>query len=240
MSKSDFDTGTPCKREREESESPVTPTNPPRKKSTMAPTPKPDESFAAAFKALNDNLNAMRADFTSKFDELSGKIDNEFITWQREKAEIITKQTELESRLDRMERNEKRCNIVISGLNITGAATAKSAVDELFTKQLGLAVTANDAFQIKLKSGQTKFIARMRSWDDKMMVMKANRAIRNDVFLNDDLIKKDQFVQYKAREFAKSMRADGKQAKIGAVKVFVDGMAFIWDETQQQFINRKN
>lgn len=240
MSKSDFGTGTPCKREREESESPETPTNPPRKKNTMAPTPKPDESFAAAFKALNDNLNAMRAEFTNKFDELNGKIDNEFITWQREKAEIITKQSELESRLDRMERQEKRYNIVISGLNLTGAATAKSAVDELFTKQLGLAVTANDAFQIKLKSGQTKFIARMRSWDDKMMVMKANRAIRNDVFMNDDLITKDQFVQYKAREFAKSMRADGKQAKIGAGKVFVDGMAFIWDETQQQFLNRKN
>lgn len=73
-----------------------------------------------------------------------------------------------------------------------------------------------------------------------MMVMKANRPIRNDVFLNDDLIKKDQFVHYKARECAKSMRTDGKQAKIRADKVFVDGMAFIWDETQQQFINRKN
>lgn len=49
-------------------------------------------------------------------------------------------------------------------------------------------MTALDAFQIKLKSGQSKFIARMRSWDDKMAVTKANREMKNDVYIDDDLI----------------------------------------------------
>lgn len=236
---SESDTVNPSKREREESKSPDTPTNLPRKKKTME-SPQPDDSFASMFKALNDNFNAMRADVNNQFEVLSNKIDNEFVIWQREKAELIGKQVELESRLDRLERQEKKNNIIITGMTPVEPANARAAVDDLFTKQMGLSVTVIDAFQIKLKSGQAKFVARMRSWDDKMSVMKAKGTLKNDVYIADDLIKKDQFVQFKAREFAKSMRKDGKQAKIGAGKVYVNGTAYLWDDKGQSFMSRKN
>lgn len=97
-----------------------------------------------------------------------------------------------------------------------------------------------DAFKVKLKSGHCKYIVRMRSWDDKMTVMKANREMKNDVYMDDYLIRKDQFIQLKAREFAKAIRNDGKQAKIGAGKVYVNGVVHIWDEKGQSFVSQKN
>lgn len=245
----DSDTPKPWKRVRQESQSPESPTRQPKKK-TMAPT-KPDTSVADGFKTLNENLNSMRNDFNSnlttmrndfqaQFDKLNTKIETQFVTWQKEKEELITKQAELESRVDRLERQEKRNNVVITGLKVSQQISARSAVDDLFTKQLGLTVTALDAFQIKLKSGQSKFIARMRSWDDKMAVTKANREMKNDVYIDDDLIRKDHFIQFKAREFAKLVRADGKEAKVGAGKVFVNGVVHVWDENGQSFLSRKN
>ena len=91
--------------------------------------------------------------------------------WQKEKAELINKQQELEARLDRMERQDKRTNIVITGIDqIKGKpAEVKSAVNDLLTKQLKCEVQLMDAFQIKTKAGEAKIVARVASVEDKRM-----------------------------------------------------------------------
>lgn len=66
---------------------------------------KPDTSVADGFNTLNENLAKMRDDFQKQFDNLNTKIDHQFTTWQQGKGELIAKQTELESRLDRLERH---------------------------------------------------------------------------------------------------------------------------------------
>lgn len=106
-SETDFDSTKPSKRVREEPQSPESPTLVPPKKRTMAPYKpiKPDTSVADGFNTLNENLAKMRDDFQKQFDNLNTKIDHQFTTWQQGKGELIAKQTELESRLDRLERH---------------------------------------------------------------------------------------------------------------------------------------
>lgn len=186
---------------------------------------------------LTELIGEMSSEFNSKLDTMN----NNFAQWQSEKAEIIEKQSALEARLDQLERREKQKNIVITGLPDCGAVAPKTAVNELFTKQLQLIeVNAIDAFQIKLRSGATKIIASLATMDDKLKVMKAKSLLKGDVFISDDLIKKDQFIQFKVREFAKARRKEGKDAKQGRGRVTVNGETHWWDEAAQRFISRKN
>lgn len=100
------------------------------------------------------------------------------------------------------------------------------------------------AYKINMKNGSSKFIATMRSVEDKITVMKGKAKLLSDggkkVFVADDLIKKDEFVQFQARSFAKKMRAENKEAKVAFKRVYVDNVAHIWDENSQTFVNRKN
>ena len=224
---------TSVKRHREESKSPQSPDN--KKK------PNKMSSSADVIKAIE----AMRSDFASKFVELNGKLDKmekALINWQDEKEELIAKQSVLEARLDRLERQDKKNNIVVTGMpRINGTAgEVKTALNELLSKQLRCEATVNEAFQINLRSGGNKVIAKLRSAEEKRQVMSAKKSLQKGIFISDDLIAKDQFCQYKAREFAKANRKDGVDIKIGRGRVYVNGSPHVWDENQQTFISRKN
>lgn len=221
------------KRNRDESNSPPSDNRPATKKHTM------DQEILKA-------INGLRSDMSTQLSQINAKIDNiekTFAQWSVEKEAIVTKQRELEARLDRIERKEKQQNIIITGMPfIKGNATqVRTAVNELLAEQMKCPISVTDAFQIRLKSGDSRVIAKLPSMEDKKTVMKAKNALPDKIFIQDDLIRKDQFVQFKAREFAKIQRAQkAGETKIGNGKVFVDGVPFIWNEDTQTFVSRKN
>lgn len=219
--------GTP-KRPRHRQES-LSPDTPPLATKKFVMSNANESDMKTMMTTMMNSMAEMKKEFTQQLSQLKETIEDKFGNWQAEKAEIITKQTELELRIDQLERQQKRTSIVITGLPLTDNRTAKSAVEELFCKQMGQAVTVAEAFAIKLRSGDNKIIARLLTMDDKIRVMKNKGALSKlgNVYLSDDLIKKDQFAQYKAREFAKQMRADGKEAKVGNKRVVVNGTVFI-------------
>lgn len=229
------------KRSREESQSPDTPPLSSRKKQTM--------DIAAAVEAITKSMSEMRREFGSQMSELKDSfnesLESKFGTWQQDKAQIIQKQTDLENRIDQLERQQKRNNIVITGLNSVAGDTrnAKTIANELFTNQMQQTVSCLEAFQMKTKNGETKIVAKMGSLDDKLRVMKGGRDSIKDgkkIFLSDDLIKKDQFMMFMARKFRDQAKNENKEAKIAFGKVFVNGVAHVWDAEAQTFVNRKN
>lgn len=229
------------KRSREESQSPETPPLSARKKPTM--------DIAAAVEAITKSMLEMKIEFGSQISELKDSfnksLESKFGTWQQDKAQIIQKQTELENRIDQLERQQKRNNIVITGLNSVAGDTrnAKTIANDLFTKEMQQTVSCLEAFQMKTKNGQTKIIAKMCTLEDKLRVMKSSRDSIKDgkkIFLSDDLIKKDQFMMFTARKFRDQAKNENKEAKIAYGKVFVNGVAHVWDAEAQTFVNRKN
>ena len=109
----------------------------------------------------------------------------------------------------------------------------------MFSKQLKKAIQVQDAFAVVLKSGSTKIIVKMENWEQKMEVLRSRADLPKDIFVSEDLIPKDQFIQFKAREFARQERGIGKEAKVGQGKVFVNGAQFTWEESTQTFCNKK-
>lgn len=224
------------KRQRESPESPDSPES--RQVGKRPNMPNSEEIMLKAINGLSAKLDSWKQDFSSEIAQLSTKIDVLTREWKRDNEVIVAKQAELEARLDRIERKEKRNNVVVTGLVAT--REIKTTVNQLFTKQLEKEIKVQDAFNIQLKSGKTKTIVKLENWEQKMEIMKNKNKLPKDVFVTDDLIQKDQFIQYKAREFARMEKANGKETKIGMARVYVNGSVFVWEETTQAFVSRKN
>lgn len=242
MNKGENGNGTP-KRPRH-SQASLSPDTPPQntKKYMMTNTGEGEDDMKSMMREMMNSIREIKADFGQQLSTLNNTIEDKFGNWMAEKAEINRKQSELEARIDQLERQQKRNSIIITGLSMTDNRTAKTAVDDLFRQQMGLDATVAEAFVIKLRSGENKIIAKMLSFEDKLRVMKNKSALSKSgkIYLSDDLIKKDQFVQFKAREFAKQKRAEGKDAKVGNKRVVVDDVIFVWDDEGQTFTCRKN
>lgn len=56
-------------------------------------------------------------------------------------------------------------------------------------------------------------------------------------FVNDDLTREEQGIQYKARCFARDHQGKGK-ATVGYKKVFVDEKEFVWSAEKGNFIEK--
>lgn len=213
------------KREREESLSPVTPQSRKKPNTMSSPQPAPPKSeLQLVVDTISQSMAEMKTEFGNHLKELNESIESKFGTWQQERAEILQKQTDLENRIDQLERQQKRNNIVITGLDrVTGdTRNVKAVANELFNKQLKQTVSCVEAFQLTTKNGQSKIIAKMGSLEDKLCVMKNSRDLNRDgrnIFLSDDLIKKDQLMMFKARKFRNQMKAENKEAKIGSASI---------------------
>lgn len=234
MPNSQSETGTPKR-----SRTVLSPDSPPQplKKLSMSNT----DLILAEIKSVNGNIDKLRSDFAKEITTLTEKFDTALSGWELVKAQLVSKQSELENRLDRLERQEKRNSIVITGLNeIVDPGKVKSAVSDLFTNKLGVNVSINDAFQIKLRSGKTKVIAKLNSFEDKRSIMISKKSLSKDIFVDDDLISKDQFVRFQAREFVKGIRKEGMNIKIRTGMVIIDGVVHAWEEDSQTYVMRKN
>lgn len=237
MKKNQSDSGNPTKRSRKL----LSPESPPQLQKKLIMSSPPEQlAILAEMRAMNGNINSLRNEMASEMVALNTKFDAAFSNWEKEKAQFLTKQSELEARLDRMERQGKRNNVVITGLDELGPDKVKSAVSDLFTNKLGVNVPFNDSFQIKLRTGKTKVIVKFNSSDEKRLIMMAKKSLPKDVYIDDDLISNDQFLRFKAREFVKGIRKDGMNIRIRTGTVIIDGKVYTWEQSSQTFVMRKN
>ena len=198
-------------------------------------------SNAELMRAICDMKSLLQAE-TGGLGTRIDHIEKAMECWKEEKAVIVAKQSELEARLDRLERQEKMANIVITGLPVVEGRNpdVRAAVNNLLSTQLQKQTVVQDAYQVKSKSGESKIIAKLPSVADKRTVMAAKGSLPDKIYISDDLIRKDQFVQYKVREYARSQRKNGAEVKLGRGRVFVNGTPHIWDDIAQGFVTRKN
>ena len=221
-----------------------------RKASTPSPTATPEapakkhnaDTTRRTMNELKELINGLSDKIGSMEKNLSDRLDRLERSFEEDKTQILAKQQELEARIDSLERQNKRQNIVVTGLPIKKDSSALQTLNLFLKEKINKDVSALDAFAVRLKSGDYKIIAKMGSVEDKMKIMKEKREAKglDSVFINDDLIKKDQFAQYKARELKKTMTEKGKNVKIGFRKVFIDGREHAWDEQSLTYKERKN
>lgn len=195
--------------------------------------------------SLSVRMTGVEEAIKTSVDKLEKRFDDREKEWEIERVALRQTQAQLESRLDQLERREKRNCVVISGLNVVNRENAVVVVNGLFS---GQGVTVEEARVINTKGDRPKVVAKFKCFDDKLKVLKAKKDLAMidtegksvPIFVNDDLTKKDQHIQFRGRELAKEMRGKKKAVIIGLRKLSIDGEWHFWDEATQTFAKPKN
>lgn len=150
------------------------------------------------------------------------------------------KNGELERRMERMERECKRRNAIITGIEappgaiggIINAAIKKDGGN----KEVDLEVTGS----FESKKGERVVRVVCRTQEDKRVLMKSKKCMEHEgrkFFVNDDLTREEQAIQYKARCFAKERKGSGK-ANVAYKKVFINDKEYRWSEEKGDFVEK--
>lgn len=198
-----------------------------------------------AIKGLAQRMDSMENTFLEKLGEVTALMEEKERKWQIEKKELVARSNDLENRIDQLERRERRNNVIITGVS-ANRDNCKQVVNQLFA-QVSDSVRVVEATCLSSQK-EGRILARFGSFEDKLSIIKNKKAlvridengINRQIFINDDLTKKDQEISFHARKFAKRMKDEGKDARLGFRKVFVDGQLFLWEEDSKTFINKKN
>lgn len=156
------------------------------------------------------------------------RMENEEIRKENEK--IRNELTELGKTVEKMERERKTKNIVISGwkTDTHEPQNLKERVEHFLNQNLQVNIQAK-AITIL---GKSTCMLELESEKDKNLIMINKYKLKHGkerIFINDDLTNRERKKQYELRAFAKTEKEKGKQVKMGYNKVIVNGEEWRWN-----------
>lgn len=144
-------------------------------------------------------------------------------------------------RIELLEKTLKMKNIVI-----TGPIANKEDVTAVIGRSLASAgedpVKLVDLKQITTKNGMVKHIATCNTMEEKSKILRARKGMTfngHKVFVDSDLTKEEQEIQFEARKFAKQQE-EGAKVAVAYKKVWVNGKCFPYNKATKSFIGGKN
>lgn len=164
-------------------------------------------------------------------------------TWEEEKLimkeeirllkEKVNMLENKENNRETKEKNERRKNIIISGNimnNSRDVDNCKVRVEKIIQDVIKTKVEiTNTELICKNNKGKDVIRVRLATHDKKLEIMKKKSQLRgSDVFIDDDLTKEEQIIQKCIRERVKQEKENGKMAKVGYQKIFMNGKWCKW------------
>lgn len=138
--------------------------------------------------------------------------------------------------IERQDKLDRKNNIVINGL-IGEDKNMSQEVEELMRSKLEVELETK-WIRIVGRQGNKIVIVGLRSWEDKLAIMRNKHKLRNsNVFINDDLSKGDRERQGRIREAAREQIRQGRDVKVGYNRIRIDGVWKKWEEGGREFIN---
>lgn len=156
------------------------------------------------------------------------RMENEEIRKENEK--IRNELTELGKTVEKMERERKTKNIVISGwkTDTHEPQNLKERVEHFLNQNLQVNIEAK-AITIL---GKSTCMLELESEKDKNLIMTNKYKLKNckqRIFINEDLTNRERKKQYELRAFAKTEKEKGNQVKMGYNKVIINGEEWRWN-----------
>ncbi|CAD6216015.1 GSCOCG00011228001-RA-CDS [Cotesia congregata] len=206
---------------------------------------------------LSEEARKEREEFMKKWEEekleMSGRIEKlekrlEILEQDNrgnpfgEKVEIdsvLDKETErrlnkLEAGAERKEREARRRNVIIKGINMNEGTDWKREVDRVWAK-LDVVGGRKSTRRIDRvdKEGKGMVLVEMEGFEKKREVMLAKNKLKREIIrLEDDLTFEERRIRRIIIEEAIKERATGKSVKVGYMKIWVNGKLRIWDEAE--------
>lgn len=153
--------------------------------------------------------------------------------WRREREEMIGKLREAEEKIEKLEKDRIRNNLVVCGIDMmpNSDEVLKEAMESMLEKELKVRVKTKKVYKI----GPKKCIMEMNDWQDKVMVLKEKGRLKGkSVFIDSDLTATEREIQKKIRDIARDERKKGaKVVKVRYQRLDIDGRTLEWDRKEQ-------
>lgn len=158
------------------------------------------------------------------------KRENKLI--KEENQSLRQKVTEINKKIDNMERDKRRNNIVVQGIEITTPTERKIKEEmENFIK---------DNLEIDIKIGNARKIGtnivliELGDNNDKHKIMKNKNKLKNikdkRIYINDDMTKEEREIQKRIRMVAKEEKQNKRHVKVGFQKLEIENKHFKWNK----------
>lgn len=205
---------------------------------------KPESEMESVLKALAELKTDLKQEIKEASNNLKEEINKKFADWQNEKQELNKKIEKLEKRVEsfekREEEREKRArknNIVISGLQV---GDERKNIEGTVTDFIKATLNINTSFKaielIKRKQKPDLIVATLNSFNDKIEIMKRKVMLKGNknVYIDEDLSKKEREIQMKIRQKARIERSKGNVVKVGYQKIAINGVWQKWKEEEEE------
>jgi len=187
-------------------------------------------------KGVIDSIEDMRREINQNNAEVKSireEVNRRGEEWAREREEIKERLRKTEERVEKIERDKIRNNLLVSGIEIDADddETVKKALEKMIEEELNVRVKAKKAYKI----GPSKCILEMNEWTDKVKILKEKGRLRGKhMFIDSELTLKEREIQKKIRDVAREERKKGIRVKVRYQRLEMDGKTLEWDNKEQR------
>lgn len=188
------------------------------------------------------SIEEVKNTIQTRFNELDTKL-NSLNTLDEQHANPTVQL--MQARIDKLEREARKLNIVIKGLKST-SSNAKIVASEFIEQAFKLQNVVVDAKVIPImKLNTVKIIAQLDCWESKMSILRGKSSLKSieawsSVFIEPDLTATERKTANKIEELAKDYTSKGKPANFGYTWLVVDGTEYYWSVAENKLKQSSN
>ena len=170
-------------------------------------------------KSNTREISAKIASFECKFDEVDDRV-----------AALQTEVNQLKRTLEKVEKDSKRKNIIVSGIPETDDEKINQVVDTFLKDQLKVNVSYESTMRIgrqKEDYARPIKICFLRQ-EDKWAAIKQRRLLKeSNIYINDDLTKSELSNSDLLRKYRNEAQKEGKKTFYKKGRLHIDGIPFM-------------
>lgn len=210
---------------------------------TKFKTDEKDRRMEELMRQMMEEIKAIRQENKSYKEEII-ELRKENREMKSELAEIRKKVEDLatvEWKLEKLEREKRKNNIVITGLELRtdNEQSMVKEIERMVRDKVGIDAQVKSAYQLNNKM----IIVEVENFDKKLQILKNKHMLKamedKNIYISSDLTAKEREIQKIIRDRAKEERRNGKQVKSGYQKLEIDGNLWRWNHNEHRLIKSK-
>lgn len=190
---------------------------------------------------IAENGDRMEDCQSARIKELEEKIE----AIESTNAELLEKNSALEERVTQVERDTKRNNIIVSGLDSDSPEESFEVLQSVIDAATNRGIKVNFCRAFHARGGM-KIIATCSSAAEKKALMSVKKTLVRrrggkvtPIYIDNEMTREDRFIQFRVRAIAKEKRAEGKEVIVGLGKLKIDGIWMRYDPSTDEVMDTK-
>ena len=169
-------------------------------------------------------------------------LKREFELSRRENEEIRGELNSLKKTIERLERDKREKNVVMTGLKIDTAdtKTLRETTEKFLEQHLEVKVRVKAAHKL----GQRTCLVQLENLQDKEDIMRNKQKLKKlsggVVYINNDVSVEERNMQKQIRERAREEKKRGKTVKVGFHRIEIEGEEWKWNRNLNELERAKN